>query len=145
MTWERVVEQWLTAGASYRKDTGRALRGFPCAYCGDPASTLDHVIPRVAGGTDDPRNLVPACRSCNGSKSGKYLNEWAQALRSEVARADKRRRALQAVEAMLGIQTTPSGQSAGPVDPASCLHDWQEEELGRYVCSICRVPWDRAA
>jgi hypothetical protein len=40
----------------------------PCVYCGAGADTVDHVIPRRAGGSDQPRNLVPACRSCNSKK-----------------------------------------------------------------------------
>ena len=29
---------------------------------------VDHVIPRCKGGTDDPDNLVTACRTCNLEK-----------------------------------------------------------------------------
>lgn len=29
---------------------------------------IDHVIPRSAGGSNDPSNLVAACRDCNASK-----------------------------------------------------------------------------
>ena len=36
-----------------------------CAYCGDEATQVDHVIPRVDGGTDDLDNLVACCRRCN--------------------------------------------------------------------------------
>ncbi len=32
-------------------------------------ATLDHVIPRSRGGSNDPANLKPACRKCNGEKS----------------------------------------------------------------------------
>lgn len=47
-----------------------------CAYCGAPATTLDHIRPRARGGSDDPANLIPACRSCNSSKSALALDEW---------------------------------------------------------------------
>lgn len=41
-----------------------------CAYCGNPASTKDHVIPRkLVGGKLGQGNLVPACRSCNALKA----------------------------------------------------------------------------
>ena len=46
----------------------RQYYGLPCHYCGRPADTADHVIPKAEGGSDDPSNLVPACRSCNGRK-----------------------------------------------------------------------------
>lgn len=44
-----------------------------CAYCGewlDPFSswTVDHVIPKASGGTDDIDNLVAACKPCNCAK-----------------------------------------------------------------------------
>ena len=49
--------------------------GFRCRYCGAPAPetgeglTVDHVVPVVLGGTNDPSNLVAACRDCNSGKS----------------------------------------------------------------------------
>lgn len=47
-----------------------------CAYCDDHADTLDHVIPRAAGGVTVVENLVPACRSCNLAKSNANWREW---------------------------------------------------------------------
>ena len=41
---------------------------YTCAYCGEPANEVDHIQPRVIGGTDDLDNLVAACRRCNSSK-----------------------------------------------------------------------------
>jgi hypothetical protein len=44
-----------------------------CRYCGasapDVKLTVDHVTPVALGGTDDPSNLVAACRDCNAGKS----------------------------------------------------------------------------
>lgn len=44
-----------------------------CRYCGGSAPevklTVDHVVPVALGGSDDPSNLVAACRDCNGGKS----------------------------------------------------------------------------
>ena len=44
-----------------------------CFWCGGPSGkfTIDHIIPTVCGGTDDPSNLVLSCRSCNCAKSAK--------------------------------------------------------------------------
>lgn len=46
---------------------------FCCRYCGLPAGVaqlhIDHVIPRAAGGTDDPSNLTAACADCNLGKT----------------------------------------------------------------------------
>jgi 5-methylcytosine-specific restriction endonuclease McrA len=38
---------------------------YICAYCGEAANEVDHVQPRVQGGTDDLDNLVACCRMCN--------------------------------------------------------------------------------
>ncbi|MGV0634473.1 HNH endonuclease [Mycolicibacillus trivialis] len=44
-----------------------------CRYCGATAPgtplTIDHVIPVALGGTDEPANLVTACRDCNAGKT----------------------------------------------------------------------------
>lgn len=67
------------AGASARplpKRVLRRLRTAPCTYCQGPGGTVDHVIPLSRGGQHAEGNLVPACRSCNSSKSDKLLIEW---------------------------------------------------------------------
>lgn len=50
-----------------RRDNGT------CRYCGQHAPdvplTVDHVIPTTLGGTDEPSNLVAACRDCNSGKT----------------------------------------------------------------------------
>ena len=44
-----------------------------CRYCGasapDVPLTVDHVMPTSLGGSDDPSNLVTACRDCNSGKA----------------------------------------------------------------------------
>lgn len=44
-----------------------------CRYCGasapDVPITVDHVVPEALGGSDDPSNLVAACKDCNAGKS----------------------------------------------------------------------------
>lgn len=42
-----------------------------CRYCRSTENplTVDHVLPVVLGGTDDPSNLVAACVDCNAGKS----------------------------------------------------------------------------
>jgi hypothetical protein len=37
---------------------------------------LDHIMPRVRGGSDDPHNRYVLCRSCNSSKHSMTLDEW---------------------------------------------------------------------
>lgn len=47
--------------------------GHACRYCGAVAPavhlTVDHVIPVALGGSDEPTNLVTACRECNAGKA----------------------------------------------------------------------------
>jgi len=52
---------------------------FCCEYClsqvaysPDPFS-VDHIVPRVLGGSDEPDNLVYACLGCNGRKFTSHL------------------------------------------------------------------------
>lgn len=47
-----------------------------CAYCGDHAETIDHIIPVSRNGNANPHNLVAACRKCNSSKKDKRIIEW---------------------------------------------------------------------
>lgn len=46
---------------------------YTCRYCGKSAPdveiTVDHVIPKALGGSDDPSNLCAACGDCNGGKT----------------------------------------------------------------------------
>jgi len=51
--------------------------GNKCAYCGSDINlTLDHITPKVKGGTDRVTNLICACESCNLDKGHTYWSEW---------------------------------------------------------------------
>ena len=45
--------------------------GYICAYCGQEANQVDHVISRKDGGSHDLDNLVACCAKCNQLKSSK--------------------------------------------------------------------------
>jgi Restriction endonuclease len=47
-----------------------------CAYCGKPATTLDHVRPRSKGGQTDRANLISCCASCNSRKGSDDWVAW---------------------------------------------------------------------
>lgn len=47
-----------------------------CGYCGDKATSLDHIIPRFKSGSSNRNNLVPACRRCNQNKASASMEEW---------------------------------------------------------------------
>lgn len=39
-----------------------------CYYCGQEATTIDHIIPISKGGISSEDNCVPACHRCNSGK-----------------------------------------------------------------------------
>lgn len=45
------------------------IRGSRCHYCGQAATTRDHIVPKSKGGGDGHWNLVPACKKCNQAKA----------------------------------------------------------------------------
>lgn len=49
--------------------------GYMCAYCGRRADTVDHIIPKSKGGTEDDTNLVACCMKCNRLKSNRNMEE----------------------------------------------------------------------
>jgi 5-methylcytosine-specific restriction endonuclease McrA len=51
-----------------------------CVYCGEPAQTNDHVIPRGRPGWDESDNVVLACFPCNRSKQARTPEEWFASL-----------------------------------------------------------------
>lgn len=71
----------------YRREHVFERDGYRCQYCGEPvcAPHADHVVPRVAGGTDEPDNLVTACPRCNDSKGARPLEEWSGRKRRKVS------------------------------------------------------------
>jgi 5-methylcytosine-specific restriction endonuclease McrA len=56
-----------------------------CTYCGVKQSEvawafeIDHFLPRTAGGTDDPENLVTCCHVCNQIKQGQIFKSIEEA------------------------------------------------------------------
>lgn len=50
-----------------------------CAYCGNPAGTLDHVIAKHRGGLNSRLNLVAACSPCNRRKGSEEWRAWFRA------------------------------------------------------------------
>ncbi len=65
----------LTRRAVFARDGGR------CVYCGGPANSVDHVVPRSRGGTHTWDNVVAACRPCNAHKEDRFLSETHMRLR----------------------------------------------------------------
>ena len=59
----RLLTQWKRQGKS-------------CAYCDALATTVDHVVPLVRGGTNYEGNIIGCCKRCNSSKAGLLIIEW---------------------------------------------------------------------
>jgi len=71
--------KWITR----ERRLGIYLRdGLACAYCGQGLEdgillTLDHLVPHIAGGSNDSANLVTACRTCNSARAERPIEEFA--------------------------------------------------------------------
>jgi len=62
-----------------------ARDGHHCQYCGSPAESIDHVMPRSRGGLHAWDNVVAACRRCNTRKEDHLPHEAGLVLRSQPA------------------------------------------------------------
>lgn len=86
--------------------------GHTCRYCGakapDVPLTVDHVIPTTLGGTNDPGNLVTACRDCNSGKTSTSPDEHTVADVSALAL-----RLGKALEQVAAQQRTEAAQREG--------------------------------
>jgi HNH endonuclease len=80
-----------------------------CHWCGGYANTVDHVVPRIEGGTDDAANLVAACMRCNSARSMAWVLEHRGAPR-------QRRQSRRAVFWAHPPQAT-SNTSSGRISP----------------------------
>jgi hypothetical protein len=60
---------------------------YSCQYCGKKVHhrdlTIDHVVPKYAGGKNTWSNCVSCCRSCNQKKGSKTLHEAGMSLRKQ--------------------------------------------------------------
>ncbi|MBO0608357.1 HNH endonuclease [Myceligenerans salitolerans] len=97
-----VAMRWLYKrnGAPACTKQGVKRRDGACAYCGGPADTVDHVVPRSRGGPSTWLNLVAACYECNSFKADRTPAEAGMLLyltpyvpRAEYARARLQRAA----------------------------------------------------
>lgn len=64
----------MKGGAQRSRTRQRLYKKFKqqCFFCQEEIlysqATIDHLVPRSKGGTDDETNLVLACRTCNIDK-----------------------------------------------------------------------------
>ena len=67
----------------------RVLLQDVCVYCGDRPTTIDHLVPRAAGGVTSVDNIGPACRSCNERKADRPLLFFLAGIPKPCARSRK--------------------------------------------------------
>lgn len=68
--------------AIYRRD------GYRCALCDSTKYIqLHHIIPRGAGGTDHPHNLITLCADCHAAAHGMMLRDWPDVTEETMERA----------------------------------------------------------
>ena len=88
----KVQGYWATVDSYEPIDAILGKTEGNCIYCWHPLSfdkntkrggryysnrfTVDHFIPRILGGGDELKNLVPACYKCNSMKGGLHPSEW---------------------------------------------------------------------
>lgn len=67
----------LQISSLFKDERWKMENGARCVYCGSTEIlSVDHLFPRIKGGTDNVENLVCSCKSCNSSKGKKDLMTW---------------------------------------------------------------------
>ena len=62
-----------------------------CQYCGakglyNRRCTIDHIVPIVQGGTNEPDNLIVACPTCNHRKHSTPLAQYIEQRKNAIAK-----------------------------------------------------------
>lgn len=70
-----MVKQGDTTRTGFSRQGVLVRDNFECIYCGEHATTIDHVVPRALGGKSTYDNCVAACLSCNSKKANKTLSQ----------------------------------------------------------------------
>ncbi len=70
-----VVARWQHRRGHLCTKSAIKARDRACAYCGGPAETVDHVVPRSRGGGLTWENAVAACLRCNHRKADRTPEE----------------------------------------------------------------------
>ena len=63
-------------GSAWRRLRAAVLAANPYCPCGAKTTEVDHIKPRVQGGTDDPANLQAMCKSHHSAKTAREVG-WA--------------------------------------------------------------------
>lgn len=75
--YKGLISDKMSIGTILDDERVKMSCGNRCAYCGSSTRlSIEHIIPRIAGGTDNAENIIFACKNCNSSKNDKDLMEW---------------------------------------------------------------------
>lgn len=60
-----------------------------CSYCNfvfhdKIEATLDHIVPKCRGGTDELTNLCLACQDCNDKKANRNAKKFRRSLKKDL-------------------------------------------------------------
>jgi 5-methylcytosine-specific restriction endonuclease McrA len=77
--------------SQWRKIRQRILQrdGYTCQHCGMDGNSVDHIVPRSAGGGDHDWNLQTLCTSCNSAKGGRFFSSTKTPLTLPVLNSPK--------------------------------------------------------
>lgn len=102
-----------------------------CWYCTRIATTVDHLIPLVRGGTNYEGNLVPACLSCNSRKQDRLPIEFRLGKRASSTYQPFRERSR--------AEPKPKPVKVKPLRPCVvCGHSGERRTCSR----ACAVEWN---
>ena len=121
----RTRELLIWCAATDRTFTSTRVDGFDalvgkCIHCGraltvwlDPhaeqLATLEHIVPRTHGGTNDLENLAAACKRCNHGKGVRLdARRWGDPTLQRVIETLQRRRRSRYRPAPAGLRLPPS-------------------------------------
>ena len=68
-----MTEKMLERSGAENQEWQETLRKDPCALCGGPGGSIDHIVPRATGGPNSWDNLSGCCHDCNTAKSANQL------------------------------------------------------------------------
>ena len=77
-----------------------------CVYCGDIATTKDHVIPKSRGG----RTTLPCCLRCNRAKGNLFLSQFLQKVKNnapifytEIISSDEKEKLIKGINYVISL------------------------------------------
>ena len=113
-----------------------------CIYCDQLATTVEHVIPLVRGGTNHEGNLAPACTSCNSRKQDRLIIEhklgrppgytWSPSWKTHIKRTS--------------IPKKPKTTVQKLIDCPACGSSFTTSSTqNRYCSKHCQLEWNARA